>query len=192
MEALRDHVDRAKRLVQRLGAQRFEPVILSSEAAVLLAADRRTEALRLLEQAIAIARDTGIGYVGPQLLGKLAETTTDPERRRRALDEGERLLTEGAVSHNHFRFRRSAMEACLSARQWAEAERHASALEDYTRPEPLPWSDFFIARSRALAAFGRGRRDEATMQELRRLRDEAARVGIKSALAALDDALAAG
>ena len=103
-----------------------------------------------------ISRETGIGFVGPQLLGKLAATTTDPARRRSALEEGERLLAEGAVSHNHFRFYRFAMEACLAAGEWAEAERHASALEEYARPEPLPWSDFWVAWGRALAAFGRG------------------------------------
>ncbi|HEX9583112.1 MAG TPA: hypothetical protein VGB36_01245, partial [Gammaproteobacteria bacterium] len=61
--------------------------------------------------------------------------------------------------------------------------------EDYTRDEPLPWTDFFIARGRALAAFGRGRRDEVTMQALRRLHDQAARTGLRVALPALASAL---
>lgn len=45
------------------------------------------------------------------------------------------------------------------------------------RPEPLPWSDFYIARGRALAAYGEGARDEGTVLTLRSLRDEAERVG---------------
>ena len=57
--------------------------------------------------------------------------------------------------------------------------------------EPLPRTDFFIARGRALAAFGRGNRDDAAMGEIKRLRDEAERVGLKPALSALDKALAA-
>ena len=40
----------------------------------------------------------------------------------------------------------------LRARRWAEALRYAQALADYTAAEPLPWSDFNIARARALAA----------------------------------------
>ena len=38
---------------------------------------------------------------------------------------------------------------------------------------------FFVARGRALAAYARGKRDRATLQELQQLRDEAARVGFK-------------
>ncbi len=84
------------------------------------------------------------------------------------------------------------MDACLRSGDWDEVERYAAALEEFTRPEPLPSSDFFIARGRALAAFGRGSRDDATMQNLRCLRDEAERVGLKTGLSALDEALAAG
>ena len=53
----------------------------------------------------------------------------------------------------------------------------------------MPWSNFFIARGRALAAHGRGRRDEALTAELQRLRDEAAQIGFKMALTALEKAL---
>ena len=67
----------------------------------------------------------------------------------------------------------------------------ATALEDFTGPEPLPWCDFFIARGRTLASYGRGNRDVATMQELGRLRDEAERVGLRIFLPALGTALAA-
>ncbi len=80
----------------------------------------------------------------------------------------------------------------MKSGDWDEVERYATALEDYTRPEPLPSSDFFIARGRALAAHGRGSRDDKTMQELKRLRDEGERVGLKTAISALDEALAAG
>ena len=73
---------------------------------------------------------------------------------------------------------------------WDEVERYAAALEDFTRPEPLPQSDLIIARARVLAAYGRGERDYATMQELKRLRDEAELVGFKTALPALEEALA--
>jgi hypothetical protein len=64
-------------------------------------------------------------------------------------------------------------------------------LEAFTSIEPLPRTDFFIARGRALAAFGRGNRKDAAMQELRRLSDEAERIGLKIALPALDEALKA-
>ena len=63
------------------------------------------------------------------------------------------------------------------------------ALEDYTRPEPLSWCDFFIVRGRVLAAWGRGRRDAEALAELRRLREEAERTGFIIALPALEAAL---
>ena len=62
-------------------------------------------------------------------------------------------------------------------------------LKDYTREEPLAWTDFFIARGRALATFGRGKRDDATVQEIQRLRDEAKRLELKVAISALEEAL---
>ena len=64
-------------------------------------------------------------------------------------------------------------------------------MESYTRGQPVPWADFFIARGRALAAFGRGARDEKTLGEIARLREEAEEVGLKIAVPALDAALGA-
>jgi hypothetical protein len=72
---------------------------------------------------------------------------------------------------------------------WEKVDRYASALEDYTRAEPLPWTDLFIARGRTLAAFGRGKRDDTTIHELQRVRDEAEGLGLKTALPALEEAL---
>ncbi len=79
----------------------------------------------------------------------------------------------------------------LSEGDWDQAERYAAALEDFTRPEPLPWSEFFIARGRALATWGRGRREPELVAELQRLRSEAERLSLTTALPALDQALKA-
>jgi hypothetical protein len=49
----------------------------------------------------------------------------------------------------------------------------------YTRSEPLPFADFYIARARALAACGPGQSDTA---ELERLREEGERLGLRVAL----------
>jgi hypothetical protein len=54
----------------------------------------------------------------------------------------------------------------------------------------LPWSDFVVARGRALAAFGRGGRDAALMAELSRLRDEGTHLGFLIALPAIEAACA--
>ena len=93
------------------------------------------------------------------------------------------------MGSNHLHYYRFAMEACLDAEEWQAVETYAQALEDYTSAEPLPWSDFFIARGRALAAFGHGKCDDATTQELKRLHEEAERMGLKVAIPALEEVL---
>ena len=81
------------------------------------------------------------------------------------------------------------MEACLETGDWDEVERYAQAFADSTSTEPVPWSDFLIARGRVLAAFGQGRRDAKTQQELQLLLDEANRIGFHSAIPALKRAV---
>jgi hypothetical protein len=120
------------------------------------------------------------------VLGVLAQATDDPEQHHSALAEGEGIL---GISSGEacFYFYRDAMEACLQSGEWDEVNRYANALEDYTCAEPLPLTDFFIARGRALAKFGRGERGDETMDELGRLRAEGERVGLKVALPALEE-----
>jgi tetratricopeptide (TPR) repeat protein len=189
LDRTKDHIEKAQALVRRLGARRFETQNLVWKAAVMNAEGRRSQALELLEQALEISRETGIGFNGPRVLSRIALMTEDPERRRSVLEEGESILRSGAVGHSYFWFYRDAIEVSLRIGHWAEAERYAKALEDYTRAEPLPWCEFFIARGRALAAFGRGERNPKILAELHRLRDEAQRVGLKTALAAVDETL---
>ena len=149
------------------------------------------EGLALLHRALAICRETGLSFMGPWILGDLAAMTEDPIERRAALAEGEEILRKGAVGHNHFWFFRYAIDASLSSRDWDGAERYSAALEDYTRPEPLPWADFFVRYGRALAAHGRGSRGQQMTCRLDDLVGEAERLGIGPALGPLRQALVA-
>lgn len=178
-------------LVRSLNAKRFEPLSLAVLTKSALTAGDRSSATDFVKQGVAISRDTGTGMFGPWLLSLLALATDDPDERENALAEGESLLQKGCVGQNYFWFYRDAMEACLNTGDWDTVERYADALEEYTRPEPLPWSDFFIARGRALAIVGRGQHDHRTIAELSRLSDEAHRVGFKLAMPAIEDALSA-
>jgi tetratricopeptide (TPR) repeat protein len=189
--AARTHAERAIALARQLGARRFEAEGLRFLAAVEAARGRRTRAARLVREALAISRETGMTYFGPCLLGWLALHTDDAEERPAALAEAEALLAAGSVSHNYIFFYHAAIEAALRADDWAAAERYAAALEDYTRPEPLPWADFIIARGRALAAWGRGERDGAAAERLRAVRDQAERAGLRSTVGAIEAALRA-
>lgn len=189
--AARAHVERGQVLVERLGARRFKPENLMYLAKIEDLEGRKQEALAHLDEALAIAREGGLSYIGPTILGTLALISEDQEVRRRALDEGEALLRDGAVSHNYLWFYRDAIEANLTLGAWDEADRFAALMEGYTRPEPLPWGHFYIARGHALAAHGRGARDNATIEGLRTLCEEAGHAGFRWALVGLEAALRA-
>jgi hypothetical protein len=117
----------------------------------------------------------------------VALATPDPGRRFDALRQGEAILSGGCASHNHFRFYRDAIEVSLREQLWDTADGYANALERYFGTERSPWSDFFIARGRALAAAGHRSPEQAVLAQLR---DHAAGLGIRAAVAGLDEALA--
>ena len=123
-------------------------------------------------------------------LGALAATSEDRDTQVRALRQGEEILAKGCVSHNYFSFHRFAMEAALGTGDWSVASRYADALETYTKPEPLPWCEFFIDRTRALVAYGLGAPGEPAKHALRQMRDRGAESGFGGACGAIDEALA--
>jgi tetratricopeptide (TPR) repeat protein len=190
MPRLGEQVAKAQALVRKMGAWRFEAQNLIFLARVLLAEKRRLEAVELIREAWKISRETSVGFSGPRVLSTLALATEDPAERRQALEEGEWLLDANAIRYNHLCFCRDAIDVSLGVGDWGAVHRYATALEDYTRAESLPWADLFIARGRALATFRRGAGDDGTIRALGQLRDEARRVGLHAAVPALDAALA--
>jgi hypothetical protein len=173
------HAERALELARRLGAKRFEATSLNDLAMAVSAESGAAEASALIRRALAVGREAGVSFIGPVALGHLAITTNDPAERRAALEEGADILRTGAVGHNHLWFFRYAIEASLDAQEWDAAESYSSALAAYTAPEPLPWSDFFVARGRALAACGRGEASPDLLHAVQRLCDEAGRLGLR-------------
>ena len=119
----------------------------------------------------------------------MALATADPARRREALQEGQAILERGCPSHNYFWFYRRAIEVSLAEGEWDAADAYARALESYFHGESVPWADLIIARGRILADLGRRGPDDPVIQQLRRLRDEAARLGLKIELECFDAAL---
>ena len=177
-------------LAQQLGARRFETEALVFFAELHRLAGRRSEALTNAKEAVKISRETGTAFLGPFALGALALASDDPTARQAALKEGEELLQAGAVSHNHLLFPRDAIEAYLDTGNWDCVERSAAELEQYTRSEPVPFADFYVARGRALAALGRGRSDMAELgAQLERVRDEGERLGVRVALPRITTAI---
>jgi hypothetical protein len=115
--------------------------------------------------------------------------TDDPGRRSEALRQGEAILREGCASHNHFRFYRDAIEVSLRERLWDDAKYYASALERCFGTQSSAWSDFIVARGRALAEAENERPSQQARVRLRQLREHAFSVGMRAAVPQLDEAL---
>ena len=180
------------KIIQRIDARLFEGVCVYLLGRFALLRGDRDEARRLTQHGISILRESesGMTFGGPTALGILALAAENETQCEAALAEAEAILDAGSVGHNYLNFYEDAMEACLQFGAWDEVLRYAQALRDYTRPEPLPRSDYFIARGRALAAFGGGARDAQTMQALQELCSEADKNGFNLSRRAIDDALA--
>jgi hypothetical protein len=173
------------RIARALGARRFvgEGLILQAISEYFLGLASARETIR---EAVEVSREWP-AYILPYGLAAAAMITRDPAERAAALAEGEATIAAGAVSHNVIFFNRMAIEACLTARDWAGVERYAAALAEGMAEEPTPVTEFVVARARALAAAGRGRKDEA---ELKRLIAQASAVNWRLVLPALEEALA--
>ena len=113
--------------------------------------------------------EQGMEFVGAQLYGAQAMLAQDSESRQRALAAGERVLEGSLLSHNYFTFNDFAIQASLAAGDWDASLRYCAALEAYTAAERFPWSDFIVARGRALTRHGRGARDAALLEQLQQL-----------------------
>jgi hypothetical protein len=101
---------KALALARALNARRYEAIILGVCAELALGQGYRPEALALVRQGLAASEETRPGFVGPILYGLLALIETERSGREAALAAGEALLAKGAVGHNHFWFRRYAIE----------------------------------------------------------------------------------
>ena len=111
-----------------LKARRYEAVILAHSAEVALSKGQRANALALARTGREISEETGPGFAGPILFGLLSLLEDKREDQKAALTAGEALLEQGSVGHNHFWFRRYAVERALLFEDWNEVDRQADAL----------------------------------------------------------------
>ncbi|MGF6805704.1 class 3 adenylate cyclase/tetratricopeptide (TPR) repeat protein [Paraburkholderia sp. Clong3] len=190
-QAASKHLVQEMRVIRQLGARRFEAQNLEMQGRLLLDEGCRSEAVKALREALAISREVGTQFSGPKALSALSRAVDDNGERTRLLAEGEALLRLGAVGHNHLWFYRDAVEAMLGAGDPAGMLHYVDALEAYTQREPLPWSELFAARGRALALALQAPLSEATRHELLRLREALQQAGFRNYVSAVEAALAA-
>jgi class 3 adenylate cyclase/tetratricopeptide (TPR) repeat protein len=189
LTTVRRELDLAHGLARRLGARNFEVQAFIHSGRLLALEGHRPEAMAEAQKALEISRLAGIAFLGPMILGTIARLAEDPHTCRDALAEAEALLAAGAVGHNYFWFYRDAIDVALAYEDWPLAERYAAALQAYTAAEPIVWADLIVARGRALAALGRGRRGPELAKEVVRLKRDADRLGWHQPVPALNRAI---
>jgi hypothetical protein len=183
--AASDHATRSLQLAKQLNAPRFVAESLGFSAELNRLKGDRVGAQSDIRDALGIARKTGMAYWGPIILGIAALIAEDSDQRNELLCEADTLLIAGAVSHNHILFRKDAIEVCLAMGDWGRSDRYATELEIYTRAEPLPLTEYFLARGRILSTIRREKSRGDLRPEVDRLIEEGERLGYLIALPAL-------
>jgi ATP/maltotriose-dependent transcriptional regulator MalT len=178
---------RALELARTLKARRYEAIILCNCAEIALVKGLRAEALAFARQGRDISEATGPGFVGPIVLGLLALLEAQREDQQAALSAAEALLERGSVGHNHFWFRRFAIERALLLDDWDEVDRQADLLLLRMSKEPLAFASWMARRGKILARRGRGDASEADENELKLILASAAETGMR--IGALGEAL---
>ena len=177
-------------LARMAQSRRYESTVLLFLAEVRLQQSNPHQARQHLDEALDLANQTGLGFIGAPIYARLARTAIDAGERAQALMKGEALLKEPGLSHCHLWFYRDAIEASVAAAEWDDALRYADALEDFVRSEPLPWADLIAARARALRDVAMDGRGPAALTRLKQVRRDVAEAGVGWALAAVDAVLA--
>ncbi len=151
MAAAEAHSQEIVRLSERLRSGRFKSYGLNLLAELSFYRGDLVAAKALADRAWEEAQTSAVGFCGPWILGIRARIQGDCEAARADLAQAGEILAAGAVAHNHFFFRRHAMEFALEQGDSEELERQAQAFEAYLDDHGTPWSDLFLRRARLLS-----------------------------------------
>ncbi|MFZ5784301.1 MAG: adenylate/guanylate cyclase domain-containing protein [Pseudomonadota bacterium] len=171
------HIDRARAIVAELGAWRFEGENLIFGAELQALAGNADLAADMAREAVVLCREHAMAYLGPAVLGLAARLVGDAGERDSLLEEGDRLLAAPTLAHNHFFFRRYAIDAELAAGRGEAARRHALALGAFAAREPIPFADLVVRRGMLLSDAAGARLTPEGRAELGELGHVAQRAG---------------
>ncbi len=178
-------------MLEMRGSLRLAPLLMACKAISLIATGRRDEADELARRALVLQNDAGsAGFTGGHVLGASLLTTEDGESRAWILRHAQELLGQRCIAQVPLQLYRYRIQSSLDLEEWSSAEDAAHALETMAQERPAVWVDYFVHWGRALAAFGRGSRDEIAVAKLEQLQSRADQIGLGSALPALHRALA--
>ena len=171
-------IEKAAEAARKASARRYLAMDHLMLAACRYAQGDTTRARELVNDALELSKQTGIGFLGPGLYSAMAQFTDDPAERRRYLQQGEAMLVDECPAHALLMFYRDAIDIVLAEQDGDDALRYADALEAVVCSEPLVFAQLVAARARALVALARRGPQPDVVAELRRLRDELRRARI--------------
>ncbi len=181
------HAAEIVRLSEHIGSGRFASYGLNLLAQARLSQGDHDEARRYADKAWAEAERSAVGFCGPWILAVQARLARKRDDADDALRRGEEILAGGAIAHNHFFYRREAMECAIEWRAWAELERHASAFEAYLGNHATPWSAYFLGRARLVAREAQGSLDAAGERQRQDLLAYARKEGLTPSARAISE-----
>jgi len=173
-------------LARPAGSRRYESLLLWNLAMCHLARGDPEGARVSLEDSLALARETGLGSMGPAIYARLARAAEGPSQMDHALREGERLLQGPCLAHARVMFYRDAIEATIAARDWDRTLAYADALESFVHDEPLPWAKLVASRAHILSEMAVGVAGPERSRRLAVLREQILSAGWNSALREID------
>ncbi|MES2151815.1 MAG: AAA family ATPase [Pseudomonadota bacterium] len=180
-------VGRALELARAMGASRFEPFLMESEARIAwLRGEHALAERQALAAAEAMTRLKLQRFIGPWVLGTVALFSRDPALRKKSLLQGAALLTRDCLAHNAYRFYVTAAEVALLEHDMVSAGFYADQLEACA--EPCAWITHHAALIRAYAQWSAAP-GAALAAELRQLRAHAVQSGFAQATPRLSQAL---
>jgi len=141
----------AQKIAHDLGAHRYEALNMLFHGKALLDTGAQSEAYGLAETAVSLSKTISEKFCLPMALGVLARAEISADKCGQILENGEKLITNGALAHNALWFYRDAGLAAIH-HGWPDRARYYSQqLQNYFSHDPLPWVDLIAGGIVALA-----------------------------------------
>ncbi len=173
-----EQIIEAGKIINSINARRFLPFILNAQGRLAYRKGDYSSSVEFYRQSVEVARETGIGFMGPACLAGLARSERDPGRARANIEEAENIIKAGCVGHNQLATYRDAIYVYLEQHNWDEATRFTHALDDFRDGADWPHVIGIVARARALIRYGQGDRTAGLLAHVQELRVTAGNEGI--------------
>ncbi len=167
-------------LADRLQSQAWEAFYLSFSAVAKFLDGDSIQALALAKQAVDMG-DTSRAFIGGWTLGALALVADNPTLRDRALKNGRDLCNHGMNGEAVLHFLRFAILTSSNNKMWNQLEHYVKMLEDFTKKDPLPWADFYMAYGRTMVKVAQGDQTDRVAKELADILKKATCMGYERA-----------